>query len=199
MDRFQLYIDGAFDDGAASFESLDPATGTPWALMPEARADQVNRAVEAAHRAFRTGAWPKLTATQRGKLLYRLADLVQAAAPPPRAIGNPRHRQDHPRNLGPDRLCGGLLSLLRWSGRQDRRRASAHRQARYGGLAAPRAGRRGRRHRAVEQPTLPVGGETRPGTGRRLHRRPESQRRRPRAPAGIRETRPRSRLPPPAS
>jgi (Z)-2-((N-methylformamido)methylene)-5-hydroxybutyrolactone dehydrogenase len=37
--------------------------------------------VAAAHRAFISGPWPTLTATARGKLLYRLADLVQAAAP----------------------------------------------------------------------------------------------------------------------
>ena len=37
MRRFQLYIDGAFEDGAARFESLDPATGSAWALMPRGR------------------------------------------------------------------------------------------------------------------------------------------------------------------
>lgn len=81
MDRFSHYIDGAFDEGAATFESLDPATGTPWALMPMANAAEVDRAVRAAHRAFTQGPWPAMTATARGKLLYRLADLVQAAAP----------------------------------------------------------------------------------------------------------------------
>jgi acyl-CoA reductase-like NAD-dependent aldehyde dehydrogenase len=81
MDRFQLYIDGAFEDGAARFPSLDPATGAAWADMPEARAGEVDRAVMAAHRAFTSGPWPKLTASQRGKLLLKLADLVQTAAP----------------------------------------------------------------------------------------------------------------------
>ena len=81
MDRFQHYIDGAFEDGAASFDSLDPATGAPWAVMPMAEAADVDRAVRAAHRAFTSGAWPAMTATARGKLLHRLADLVQAAAP----------------------------------------------------------------------------------------------------------------------
>ena len=79
MDRFQHYIDGAFEDGAETFESLDPATGSPWALMPMASAADVDRAVRAAHRAF--PAWAATTATARGKLLDRLADLVQAAAP----------------------------------------------------------------------------------------------------------------------
>jgi aldehyde dehydrogenase (NAD+) len=81
MDRFQHYIDGAFEDGSDSFDSLDPATGSPWATMPKASAGDVDRAVRAAHRAFVSGPWPALTATARGKLLMRLADLVQAAAP----------------------------------------------------------------------------------------------------------------------
>ncbi|MGV1925043.1 aldehyde dehydrogenase [Agrobacterium tumefaciens] len=77
MRRFQSYIDGRFEDGEASFSSLDPATGEPWAEMPESREADISRAVEAAHRAlYDDAAWSKLTATQRGKLLYRLADLV---------------------------------------------------------------------------------------------------------------------------
>lgn len=77
---FRLYIDGAFVEGGASFESLDPATGEPWARMPAATAADVDRAVKAAHRAFDDPAWANLTATQRGKLLTRLGDLVAAHA-----------------------------------------------------------------------------------------------------------------------
>lgn len=80
MDQFQLYIDGSFVPGAARFASLDPATGAPWAEMPEAREAEVSAAVEAADRAF-NGPWSRMTASARGKLLFRLADLVQAAAP----------------------------------------------------------------------------------------------------------------------
>ncbi|MFO1123520.1 MAG: aldehyde dehydrogenase [Hyphomicrobiales bacterium] len=80
MRRFQQFIDGQFEDGTASFESLDPATGTAWALMPRAGAADVERAVRSAHRAFFDPAWRELTATQRGKLLYRLADLVATHA-----------------------------------------------------------------------------------------------------------------------
>ncbi len=77
MRRFQCYIDGRFEDGEAYFASLDPATGASWAEMPESREADVGRAVDAAHRAlYDDGLWSKLTATQRGKLLYRLADLV---------------------------------------------------------------------------------------------------------------------------
>ncbi|WP_377293142.1 aldehyde dehydrogenase [Rhizobium sp. SG2393] len=81
MQRFQQYIDGAFEDGSARFDSLDPATGSVWADMPEAREGDVDRAVKAAERALYEGPWATMTATQRGKLLYRLADLVAARAP----------------------------------------------------------------------------------------------------------------------
>ncbi len=77
MRSFQCYIDGRFEDGESRFSSLDPATGAPWAEMPESREADIGRAVEAAHRSlYEDAAWSKLTATQRGKLLYRLADLV---------------------------------------------------------------------------------------------------------------------------
>ncbi|MBO9451225.1 aldehyde dehydrogenase [Tropicibacter sp. R16_0] len=81
MQQFQQYIDGAFNDGAAQFDSLDPATGAPWARMPEASVADVNRAVEAAERAFLSSDWALMTATQRGKLLLKLADLVAENAP----------------------------------------------------------------------------------------------------------------------
>ena len=80
MRRFQYYIDGEFSDGEASYPSIDPASGAVWAEMPEAREGDVDLAVNAADRALYEGPWPKMTATQRGKLLYRLADLVAANA-----------------------------------------------------------------------------------------------------------------------
>lgn len=76
MQKFQQYIDGIFDDGSGRFESLAPATGAAWAEMPEAREADVERAVTAAERALWDGPWSRMTATARGKLLYRLADLV---------------------------------------------------------------------------------------------------------------------------
>lgn len=78
---FQLYINGQFESGAATFESINPATGEVWAHMPEARTDEVNRAVQAASQALKAPAWAGLTASQRGKLLYKLADLIEKAAP----------------------------------------------------------------------------------------------------------------------
>lgn len=76
MQVFQQYIGGQFSDGAAQFESIDPATGDVWAMMPEARESDVNAAVEAAEAAFYGAEWASMTASGRGKLLYRLADLI---------------------------------------------------------------------------------------------------------------------------
>lgn len=78
--RFQQYIDGSFEDGARTFESVNPSTGAAWAVMPAASAADVDRAVKAAARALHDPAWRGLSATQRGRLLYRLADLVAEQA-----------------------------------------------------------------------------------------------------------------------
>lgn len=77
MKTFQQYINGVFEDAEQSFESVDPSTGQSWAIMPAAGAADVNRAVEAAHNAVASSAWRGLTATQRGRLLYRLGDLLE--------------------------------------------------------------------------------------------------------------------------
>lgn len=81
MEFFKLYINGQFDAGAARFPSLNPATNTPWAEVAEARSAEVNRAVEAAHQAFHSERWRNMTASARGKLLLRLADLLEQHAP----------------------------------------------------------------------------------------------------------------------
>lgn len=81
MQQFYLYIDGQFQTGVHQFESINPATGKAWAMMPEARTKEVNDAVASAKRALTSTEWADLSATQRGKLLYKLADLIEQAAP----------------------------------------------------------------------------------------------------------------------
>jgi acyl-CoA reductase-like NAD-dependent aldehyde dehydrogenase len=76
LKSFQQYIDGTFEDATTTFDSVNPATGAVWAKMPAASAADVDRAVQAAHRVLSEPAWAALTASARGKLLYRLADLV---------------------------------------------------------------------------------------------------------------------------
>jgi aldehyde dehydrogenase (NAD+) len=78
LTKYQTVIGGGWTDSASGefFETDDPYTGKPWALIPRCSADDVDRAVRAAHKAFTSGEWPKLTASKRGALLRRLGDLV---------------------------------------------------------------------------------------------------------------------------
>ena len=78
LTKYQTVIGGGWTDSASGefFETDNPYTGKPWALIPRCAADDVDRAVRAAHKAFTSGEWPKLTASKRGALLHRLGDLV---------------------------------------------------------------------------------------------------------------------------
>ena len=82
LDEYQMTIGGAAT-GAASgrtYDSVDPYSGQPWARVPDAGPEDVDAAVAAA-RAALDGPWGQLTATQRGKLLRRLGDLIAREAP----------------------------------------------------------------------------------------------------------------------
>ena len=82
LHRYQTYIDGEWVDAASgkTFETFDPYAGKPWALIPECDATDVARAVEAAHRAFETGPWPAMSPTGRGKMMRRIASLIEKHA-----------------------------------------------------------------------------------------------------------------------
>lgn len=82
MQHYQLYIDGGRCEGSGGqiLHTENPATGDPWASFACAEQRDVNRAVAAARRALEDPAWRDLTQTQRGKLLFRLAELVEAHA-----------------------------------------------------------------------------------------------------------------------
>ncbi|HEV7460664.1 MAG TPA: aldehyde dehydrogenase family protein [Solirubrobacteraceae bacterium] len=63
-----------------TFETLDPATGEPIAVVAHAGAEDVDRAVRAARGAFEDGPWASMAAADRGALLERLAQLVEENA-----------------------------------------------------------------------------------------------------------------------
>jgi len=79
MKKYQMLIGGAWTDPASGnwFESVNPFTAAPWALVPRGSTEDVDRAVAAARSAF-YGEWRSLTATARGALLRRLGDLIAA-------------------------------------------------------------------------------------------------------------------------
>jgi aldehyde dehydrogenase (NAD+) len=76
--RYRMFIGGEWVEAAsgAHFQSDNPYTGKPWALIPRGGKADAERAVEAAHKAFTSGEWPKLNASRRGALLRKLADLI---------------------------------------------------------------------------------------------------------------------------
>ncbi|MBD2385370.1 aldehyde dehydrogenase family protein [Cylindrospermum sp. FACHB-282] len=59
------------------FETINPATGEVICSVAEADAPDVDNAVQAARNAFKSGEWRKMSATDRGELLYKLADLIE--------------------------------------------------------------------------------------------------------------------------
>ncbi len=77
-----LYIDGAFvpSGGSATLDVIDPSTTETIGQTPDATADDVNRAVAAARRAFDEGPWHDATAQDRGRVLFRLAEIVRRRA-----------------------------------------------------------------------------------------------------------------------
>ena len=80
--HFQLYIDGSFCEGAggAVMHSQNPADGKNWASFACTDKQDVERAVVAAKRALDNPTWRDMTQTARGKLLFKLADLIEQHA-----------------------------------------------------------------------------------------------------------------------
>src|SRR5215831_7375728 len=82
MKKHQMLIGGEWQDPATGewIESMNPFTAAPWALIPRGGQDDVNHAVVAAKKAFHGNLWRGLTATARGALLRRFADLAATEA-----------------------------------------------------------------------------------------------------------------------
>lgn len=76
MQHFKHYINGEFSDGSEHFESTNPANGKPWATFPAATEQESNYAIETAHEALFNGPWADYSPTERGKLIYKLGDLI---------------------------------------------------------------------------------------------------------------------------
>lgn len=82
MNKYKMLIGGADAEASSGewIESFNPYTGAPWAMIPRGTSADVDRAVESASLAFRHGEWSRLTATARGALLRRFADLLTVEA-----------------------------------------------------------------------------------------------------------------------
>ena len=104
-------------------ELVDPATEEVHARVPHASVEDVDRAVQAARRAFDEGPWARLTPTERGKLMYRLAELINSSADElalmdTQDMGKPyRHAREHdvPGTVAMIEFYAGLCDKIRGS------------------------------------------------------------------------------------
>src|SRR4051794_23186868 len=82
LKRYRMLIGGEWRDAAAgeTFESIDPFTGRPWAVVPRAGTADVDAAVRAARDAFDSGPWRRTTGVERARLMRRLAGLIDEEA-----------------------------------------------------------------------------------------------------------------------
>src|SRR5580693_66372 len=76
----KMLINGQWVDAASgkTFETYNPATGEVLARVAEGDREDIDRAVKAACRAFESGPWPEMSPSQRGRLLSKLADLLES-------------------------------------------------------------------------------------------------------------------------
>ncbi len=78
LKQYDLYVGGQWlkSSKQKTLVSENPYTGVPWALVQDADKDDVDAAVTAARQAFEKSEWATMSARDRGKLLYRLGDLI---------------------------------------------------------------------------------------------------------------------------
>ena len=82
LPHYQMFINGTWCEGSnkQTLESISPATGQPWATFACASEADVNTAVGAAKKALDNPQWRDMLPTARGKLLFKLADLIDNAS-----------------------------------------------------------------------------------------------------------------------
>lgn len=82
MQKYKMLIGGKWVDPITEqwFESYNPYTGSPWALVPRAGREDVGRAVAAARAGFESEDWRRLSPSNRGAILRKLGDLVAREA-----------------------------------------------------------------------------------------------------------------------
>jgi phenylacetaldehyde dehydrogenase len=76
----QMWVDGGWVSAGSeqTVPVYDPATGEVIATVPAAGAADVDRAVDAARRAFDSGPWRRMAASERGRIIWKFADLIEA-------------------------------------------------------------------------------------------------------------------------
>ena len=78
LKKYKMFINGEWvnSDTEKTFETLNPENNKPWAVVPEASASDVDRAVQAAQNAFE-GEWSKLLPKERARYLRMIGDKLR--------------------------------------------------------------------------------------------------------------------------
>jgi len=177
----KMLINGKFIEAASgkTFGTYNPATGEVICQVRKATAKTSTARCRPARAAFDSGPWSKISASERGRMIWKLADLLRTTHRGIRAARKPgqwqaadgRARCRCPPRCGPLPLHGRL-------GHQDRRQHDPDfggaPRGKYLGLHAARADRRGGADHSVEFPAPDGGMEARPGSRGGLYGRPQA-------------------------
>ena len=178
----KLLIDNRWVEAAdgKTFPVYDPATGEVIAQVAEGGEPDIRRAVQAARKAFDAGPWPAMTPSERGKSLWKIADLLEQNLEEFADLES----LDNGKPLTVARVADVPLAvdLLRymagWATKIEGNTIplSVPTPGAVLRLHAPRADRRGGADHSLELPPADGRVEARPGAGRRLHGRAEAGR-----------------------
>ena len=156
----KMLINGRWVNAASgkTFPTYNPATGEVLAQVAEGDREDIDQAVKAARNAFDNGPWRRMTASERGRLIWKLADLLEQHTEEFGYIES----LDNGKPLGDceGRRCaagGRPVPLHGGMGDEDRRQhdsalSSVHAGREISGVHAARAGRSRRANHSVEFP-----------------------------------------------
>ena len=183
----KMLINGQWVEAASgkTFPTYNPATGEVLARVAEGDREDIDRAVKAARAAFETGPWSKMTPSERGRLIWKLGDLLEQNLEEFAEL----EMLDNGKPLKVARVADVPLAvdlfryMAGWATKIEGNTIPISAGTQISGLHAARAGGRGGPDHPVEFPAADGGLEAGPGAGYRMHAWCSSRRSRLRFPA----------------
>ena len=122
MKTYQYYAAGTWHEPASGqwIDSENPALGEVWARIPDCNAEDVNRAVQAARQCFYHGPWSRMNASDRGRLLRRIGDVIVKTRPASGCGGKPRDNGKLAKNITPSLKSWQTDSFYYYAGMTDK-------------------------------------------------------------------------------
>ena len=179
----KMLINGKWVEAASgkTFPTYNPATGEVLAQVAEGDREDIDRAVKAARAAFEKGPWRKMSPSERGRMIWKLADLIEQHVEEFAQLES----LDNGKPLNVARVADVPLAvdlfryMAGWATKIEGNTipiSVSRARAKYLAYTAARAGRRRRPDHSVEFPAADGGMEAGPGAGDRLHGGAEARR-----------------------